>query len=61
VIDAGGGKVVAILRQRGRHRTTGMPVDMVLAQVFTIENGLQRRMQMYATPEAALAAVGLER
>jgi hypothetical protein len=38
-----------------------MPVDMVLAQVFTIENGLQRRMQMYATPEAAFAAAGVQR
>src|SRR6478736_5097755 len=58
LIDAGGDHVVAISRQRARHRTTGMAVDMVIAQVFTIRDGLQTRMQMYADPDEALAAVG---
>jgi len=59
VIDAGE-HVVVILHQRGRHRTTGMPVDMRLAQVFTVRDGLQVRMEMYADPEEALAAAGVK-
>ena len=37
--DAGGDKVVGILRQRGRSKSTGVPVDMQLAMVFTLRNG----------------------
>ena len=37
-----------------------MPVDMLLAQVFTLRDGLQTRMEMYADPAEALKAVGLE-
>jgi ketosteroid isomerase-like protein len=58
--DGGADKVVAILRQRARSRTTGVPVDMLLAQVFTVRDGRQTRMEMYADPAEALKAVGLE-
>jgi ketosteroid isomerase-like protein len=57
--DAGGDKVVGVLRQRGRSKTTGVPVDMLYAQVFTIRDGEQTRMEMYADPDEALKAVGL--
>ncbi len=55
-----GEKVVAVVRQRGRSKTTGMPVDMLFAQVFTFRDGLETRMAMYADPAEALKAVGLE-
>jgi ketosteroid isomerase-like protein len=58
--DAGADKVVAVLRQRGRSKSTGLPVDMLLAQVYTLDGGRQTRMQMYADPAEALKAVGLE-
>ena len=54
-----GDKVVAILRQRGRAKTTGLEVDMHLAQVFTMRDGKQVRMEMYADPTAGLEAAGL--
>jgi len=54
-----GDKVVAILRQRGRAKSTGLPVDMHFGQVWTIRDGKQLRMQMYASPEEALEAAGL--
>ncbi len=57
--DAGGDKVVGVLRQRVRSKTTGLPVDMLYAQVFTIRDGRQTRMEMYADPDEALKAVGL--
>jgi ketosteroid isomerase-like protein len=54
-----GEKVVAILRQRARSKSTGLPVDMLLAQVFTVRDGRETRMEMYADPAEALKAVGL--
>jgi ketosteroid isomerase-like protein len=58
LIDAGD-DVVAILHQSGRSKTTGLEVDMDFAQVWTIKNGKQTRMRMYADPDEALRAVGL--
>jgi ketosteroid isomerase-like protein len=55
-----GDKVVAVVHQLGRSKTTGLPVDMSFAQVFTIRDGKQTRMEMYADPHEALKAVGLE-
>lgn len=54
-----GDSVVAVLRQRGRAKSTGLAVDMTFAQVFTIENGRQTRMKRYADPAEALEAAGL--
>lgn len=54
-----GEQVVVIQRQHGRARATGMPLDMRFAQVFTVRDGKETRMEMYADPEEALGAVGL--
>jgi hypothetical protein len=54
-----GEKVVALVRQRGRSKTSGLPVDMAYGQVFTIRDGKLARMEMYADPAEALEAVGL--
>ena len=54
-----GDRVVAVMRQRGRAKSTGLAVDMTFAQVFTIEGGREIRMQMYADPAEAIEAVGL--
>jgi ketosteroid isomerase-like protein len=58
LVDAGD-EVVAILHQSGRSKTTGLPVDMDFAQVWTVEDGKQTYMRMYADPEEALRAAGL--
>ena len=52
-------KVVVILNQRGRSKATGIPVDMRFAQVWTLRDGQGVRMQLYASVEEALEAVGL--
>ena len=57
-IDAGE-RVVVILIQRGRSKATGIPVEMRFAQVWTLRNGQGVRMQLYASVEEALEAVGL--
>lgn len=38
-----GDKVVAVMRQRGRSKVTGMPVDMSFAQVWTLREGTSVR------------------
>jgi len=58
LVDAGD-EVVAIVRQSGRSKTTGLPVDMRFAQLWTLSDGRQTRMRMYADPEEALRAAGL--
>jgi ketosteroid isomerase-like protein len=54
-----GEKVVALLRQRGRSRASGMLVDMSLAQIWTLRDGKETRMDMYSSQAEALEAVGL--
>lgn len=56
-----GDKVVVILQQHGRSKTTGLHVDMSFGQVWTISDGKQTRMEMYADPAEALAAAGLQK
>jgi ketosteroid isomerase-like protein len=57
-LDAGD-RVVAIVNQRGRSKATGVPVEMRFAQVWTLRDRQAIRMQMYASVEEALEAVGL--
>ena len=59
VHDVDPDKVVVVLRQRGVSKTSGLPVDMLFAQVYTLRDGLQTRMDMYAEPAEALNATGL--
>ena len=54
-----GDRVVMILRQRGRSKATGLPVEMRFAQVWMFRDGKQIRMEMYASADEALEAVGL--
>jgi ketosteroid isomerase-like protein len=58
LLDAGD-DVVAIVRQRGRSKATRLPVDMHFAQLWTLRDGKQLRMRMYADPDDALRAAGL--
>lgn len=59
-LHAAADKVVAFLRQRGRSKATGLPVDMRFGQVWTFRGGKQLRMEMYSTREEALRAAGIE-
>jgi len=54
-----GDKVVALVRQSGTSKAAGAHVEMSFAQVFTIRDGKQSRMDMYSDREEALAAAGL--
>jgi ketosteroid isomerase-like protein len=54
-----GEKVVALLRQHGRSRVSGLAVDMSFAQIWTMCEGRETRMDMYSDPAEALDAAGL--
>ena len=43
----------------GRSKSTGVQVEMHFGQVFTLADGKQLRMEMYADPAEALEAAGL--
>ena len=43
-----GDKVVALVRQHGRSKTAGTAVEMSFAQIWTLRDGKQTRMDMYS-------------
>ena len=47
-------------RLRGRGKASGAVVDLRLATVFTIRNGLMVRAENFAEMDEALEAAGLE-
>jgi ketosteroid isomerase-like protein len=56
-----GDRVVALMHQRGRSKAAGMPVEMSFAQVWTLRDGKEARMDMYSDSDEALEDAGLER
>src|SRR5262249_36037449 len=54
-----GDRVVALVRQSGTSKAAGMPVEMSFAQVWTLRDGKQSRMEMYSDQDEALRAAGL--
>ncbi len=59
LVDAGTDQVLAVLRQHGSSKTTGLEVDMHFAQLWTMRDGKYIRMRMYADPAEARRAAGL--
>ena len=60
LIDADGDRVLAIVSQRGRSRSSGLTVEMRFAQLWTLREGKQVRMEMYADPTEGRRAAGLD-
>ena len=56
-----GDRVVALLHQRGRSKAAGMPVEMFFAQVWTLRDGKEARMDMYSDSDEAFEAAGLQK
>jgi ketosteroid isomerase-like protein len=59
ILDAGANRVVVTLHQRGKPHDSDSWVEMDYCLIYTVEEGLIRRAEFYATPEQALEAVGL--
>jgi ketosteroid isomerase-like protein len=58
VYDAGD-QVVTLVRQHAKARHGGPEVEMRFAQVWTFQDGLVARMEMYSDRAEAFAAAGL--
>jgi ketosteroid isomerase-like protein len=58
-IDAGADRVVALTRQTGTGRGSGVPVELNLGQVWEFEAGRLARTRAYLTHAEALEAAGL--
>lgn len=52
-----GEQVLAILLQRGRSKATGLPIDMRFAMLWSLRDGKETRMTMYADPDEALSTL----
>jgi ketosteroid isomerase-like protein len=59
VIDAGGDRVVAVLRFGGRAKLSGVATDITFATVYTVRDGKIARGREYANRAEAVDAAGL--
>jgi ketosteroid isomerase-like protein len=57
--DAGGHKVMAVLREKARGKTSGVEVERRSGWVFTFRDGKALRVEIYLDPGDALEVVGL--
>jgi ketosteroid isomerase-like protein len=53
------GRVVSLILQRGRGRSSGLAMEMEMAQVATLRNGKVTRLDNYEDRAEALEAAGL--
>jgi ketosteroid isomerase-like protein len=58
-VDAGGDKVVYVLRFGGKAKQSGVETDQTLAIVYTVRDGKIAQGREYATREEALEAAGV--
>ena len=59
ILDAGANRVVAMFHQRGKLRDSDSWLEWDYGIVYTVEEGLITRGEVYATPVEALEAAGL--
>ena len=61
ILDAPGDQVVLLCWVRGKGRVSGVPVERLFGQVWTVSGGLTRRIDSYPDPNDALEAAGLSK
>jgi ketosteroid isomerase-like protein len=60
-IDAGHERVIAIVRHRGRGKSSGAPVEARVVYLHTGRNGKGVRWEMFSSLDDAFAAIGLRK
>ncbi len=55
-----GDRVLALVRQHGRSKISGMLVEMSMAMIWTFRDAKETRVECYSNRSEALKAVGLE-
>jgi ketosteroid isomerase-like protein len=58
-VDAPDNRVVALARQRGTGRGSGIPVELSYGMVFELENRRVARIRLFMDPPQALEAAGV--
>ena len=58
-IDVGDGRVVVRTRQQATGKGSGVPVELVMGGLWTVENGQATRAENFFDPADALEAAGL--
>jgi ketosteroid isomerase-like protein len=58
-VDAGGGVVLSVTRERGRGKRSGAEVERISAIVYTVRNGKVVQFQSFTDIDAAREAAGL--
>ena len=61
LIDAGGDKVIAVLRSSGRAKLSGVGAELTYAVLLTIRDGKTARGREYWTRDEALQAAGVQK
>ena len=59
MVDAGEDQVIAVLRNSGRAKLSGVETDLTFAVVYTLRDGKVARGREYLTREEAVEAAGL--
>jgi ketosteroid isomerase-like protein len=59
LIDAGDGRVVVISLQRATGKASGVPVELRMGGIWTVEGGRVIRVENFLEPADALQAAGL--
>jgi uncharacterized protein len=60
LIDAGGDEVIALVRELGRGKGSGIELERPTAGVWTLHKGKAIRIRFYEGRQAALEAVGVD-
>ena len=58
-IDAGDDRVVVLTHETGRHKATGMELDALRAELYTVRDGQIVRWQGFSDRAEGLEAAGL--
>jgi len=59
ILAAPDGRVVSLVLQRGKGRSSGLAMEMEMAQIATLRNGKVTRLDNYEDHAEALEAVGM--
>jgi ketosteroid isomerase-like protein len=59
LVDAGHDRVVAVARQRGIGKESGVPVDLEFGMLYELNAGRVTRVRVILDPASALEAAGL--
>jgi ketosteroid isomerase-like protein len=60
-VDAGEERIVALLSLHARGRGSGIVMERLFAEIWTVRKGKAIDYQLYRYPNQALASVGIER